>query len=59
MVTLSIPFSLVSLMVRYDFSAQLNINNALDETYFEQIGQFSQLEFGRPRDVILSLSYQF
>ncbi len=56
-------YSLVSLMLRYDLSpqlaVQLNVENALDETYYNQIGFFSQLEYGEPRDVTLSLSYQF
>lgn len=56
-------YSLVSLMLRYDVSSQLalqlNVDNALDETYFNQIGFFSQSEYGRPRDMILSLNYQF
>ena len=56
-------FSLVSLMLRYDVSAdlalQLNVDNALDETYFSQVGFFDQLEFGRPRDISLSVNYQF
>ncbi len=56
-------FALVSLMARYaltpDLTAQLNIDNALDEEYYSQIGFYNQLEFGQPRDVTLSLRYQF
>lgn len=56
-------YSLVSLMLRYEFSAdlalQLNVDNALDETYFSQIGFFDQSEFGKPRDIALSVNYRF
>lgn len=56
-------YSLVSLMARYDLtsqlSVQLNVDNALDETYYSQIGFYSQLEYGQPRNVSASLNYQF
>ncbi|MEX2334369.1 MAG: hypothetical protein WD600_08935, partial [Pseudohongiella sp.] len=56
-------FSLVSLMARYDISAnlsaQLNVDNLLDETYYSQIGFYSQLEYGQPRNVTASLRYDF
>lgn len=56
-------YTLVSLMARYDFtdnlSAQLNIDNLLDEEYYNQIGFYSQLEFGEPRNLTLAVNYQF
>lgn len=56
-------YALVSLMLRYDFtdqlSAQFNMQNALDETYYSQIGFYRQAEFGTPRDYRLSLNYRF
>ncbi|WP_293779310.1 TonB-dependent siderophore receptor [uncultured Oxalicibacterium sp.] len=56
-------FSLVNLMARYDFSpklsAQLNINNVFDKTYFGMAEAFGQLTYGEPRNATLSLRYRF
>jgi len=56
-------YTLVSLMARYDLtdnlSAQLNIDNLLDEEYYNQIGFYSQLEYGEPRNFTVSMNYQF
>ena len=56
-------YSLVSLMARYDLSealqVQLNLDNLLDETYYSQIGFFSQYRYGAPRNVKLGLTYRF
>lgn len=56
-------YTLVSLFARYDwskdFSMQLNVTNLLDETYYSQIGFYSQYAYGEPADVILSLRYKF
>lgn len=56
-------FSLVSLMARYRFSeqvsGQINFDNLLDETYYSQIGFYNQLEYGEPRNVTASVTYQF
>ncbi len=56
-------YSLVSLMARYQLteqlSAQLNVQNALDEVYYSQIGFYSQLEYGEPRNITASLNYRF
>ncbi|CAA0123324.1 FhuE receptor [Halioglobus japonicus] len=56
-------YSLVNLMARYDFSeqlsAQININNLLDKTYYSQIGFYSQLAYGSPFDVSAELRYRF
>lgn len=56
-------YALVSLMARYDFnkhlSAQLNINNLFDKKYYSQIGFYSQLAYGAPRNALLTLKYRF
>lgn len=56
-------YALVELMARYQFSdrlsAQLNLNNLLDEEYYSQIGFYSQLAHGEPRSALLTLKYQF
>jgi outer membrane receptor for ferric coprogen and ferric-rhodotorulic acid len=56
-------YSLVNLMARYDIteqlSGQVNIDNVLDETYYSQIGFYSQLAFGMPRNVSAQLRYRF
>lgn len=56
-------YALVNLMASYDFSpqlsAQLNVENLWDEEYYSQIGFYSQLAFGAPRNLQLRLSYQF
>jgi outer membrane receptor for ferric coprogen and ferric-rhodotorulic acid len=56
-------YSLVNLMARYDFdehlSAQLNVSNLFDETYYSQIGFYSQLAYGIPVNVSGQLRYQF
>lgn len=56
-------YSLVSLMARYDItsqlSAQLNVDNLLDKTYYSQIGFYNQLEYGEPRNITLTMNYQF
>jgi outer membrane receptor for ferric coprogen and ferric-rhodotorulic acid len=56
-------FALVNLMARYQISpslqAQLNLNNVFDEEYYSQIGFYSQLAYGAPRNVTASLRYDF
>ncbi len=56
-------FTLVNLMARYQFndqvSAQLNVDNLLDEKYYSQIGFYTQLAFGEPRNYTLSVQYEF
>jgi outer membrane receptor for ferric coprogen and ferric-rhodotorulic acid len=56
-------YALVNLMGRYDFSehlsAQLNVDNLLDEAYYGQIGFFNQLSFGEPRNYNLGFMYKF
>lgn len=56
-------FALVNLMARYAFSehisAQLNVDNLLDEEYYSQIGFFDQLAFGEPRNYNVGVTYRF
>jgi outer membrane receptor for ferric coprogen and ferric-rhodotorulic acid len=56
-------YALVSFMARYDLnnqlSMQLNVDNLFDETYYSQIGFFSQLAYGEPRNINLNLKYKF
>lgn len=57
------PYSLVSLMARYDFneqlSAQVNVNNVLDEEYYSIFSAYDQFTYGAPRSVEVSVEYQF
>ena len=56
-------FALVSLMARYEINDQLsvqaNIENLTDETYYSQIGFYSQYRYGKPRNYSVSLKYAF
>ena len=56
-------YALVNLMARYDFSkqlsAQLNINNLFDKSYFSMFAAYDQLTFGSPRSVSVSMKYKF
>lgn len=56
-------FSLVNMMARYQIndqvSVQLNVDNLLDETYYSQIGFFSQYGYGAPRNYTLGVNYSF
>jgi outer membrane receptor for ferric coprogen and ferric-rhodotorulic acid len=56
-------YALVSLMARYAFnehvSAQLNVDNLLDEEYYSQIGFYDQLAFGEPRNYNVGVNYRF
>ncbi|HEY0685087.1 MAG TPA: TonB-dependent siderophore receptor [Steroidobacter sp.] len=56
-------FALVHLMARYaisdTISAQLNIDNLLDEDYYDQIGFYNQLAFGEPRNYNFGVTYRF
>jgi outer membrane receptor for ferric coprogen and ferric-rhodotorulic acid len=56
-------YALVNLMARYEFSkqlsAQLNINNLFDKTYFNMFDAYDQITYGAPRSVSLSMKYQF
>lgn len=56
-------YALVNLMASYAFTEQLklsaNLNNALDKTYYSQVGQYSQFQYGTPRSASLTLDYRF
>jgi outer membrane receptor for ferric coprogen and ferric-rhodotorulic acid len=56
-------YALVSIMARYDISEQLslqlNVDNLLDKTYYSQIGFFTQLAYGAPRNFNLRARYSF
>ena len=56
-------YALVNLMGRYEFlpglSAQVNVENLFDKTYYSQIGFYDQHAFGEPRNVTLTLRYQY
>lgn len=56
-------FALVNLMARYEFtpqlSAQLNVDNAFDKTYFGMFAAYNALTYGAPRNVQVSLRYRF
>lgn len=56
-------FALINLMARYEineqFSVQGNIENLTDETYYSQIGFYSQYRYGTPRNYSVSLKYAF
>ncbi len=57
------PYAIVNLMARYQLrnglSAQLNVENLFDKKYYSQIGFYNQLAYGEPRNVTLTLRYQF
>ncbi len=56
-------YQVITATLGYAFSDQLNLNltlnNALDETYYAQLGQFNQYQYGAPRNVKANLSYRF
>lgn len=56
-------YALVNLMARYDFSpqlsAQLNVHNVFDKTYYGMFDAYSQFTYGAPRSATLSLKYKF
>ena len=56
-------YALVDLMARYaiskDLSAQLNVNNVFDKTYYGMFAAYNQFTYGAPRNATLSLRYKF
>lgn len=56
-------YALVNVMARYDIttnlSAQLNINNLFDKTYYTMFDAFDQMTYGTPRNSTLRLTYKF
>ena len=57
------PYALVNLMARYDIgkqlSAQLNVNNLFDKTYYGMFDAYNQMTYGAPRSATVSLKYKF
>lgn len=56
-------YTLANLMARYDvspqLSAQLNVSNATDETYFDVFDAYGALTYGEPRNITASVKYKF
>ena len=56
-------YSLVNLMARYEFSkqlsAQLNLSNVTDETYFDVFDAYGAMTYGSPRSANVSVKYRF
>lgn len=56
-------YALVDLMARYQINehiaATANLNNVFDKQYLEQVGFYSQLWYGEPRNLQLTLSARF
>jgi outer membrane receptor for ferric coprogen and ferric-rhodotorulic acid len=56
-------FSLVNLMARYEFgqnwSAQLNVSNALDKKHFGMFAAYGAITYAAPRTTSLTLKYRF
>lgn len=56
-------FALINLMARYqvtdNFSAALNINNVTDKHYYRNIGFYSGVHWGEPRNIQLTAKYSF
>jgi outer membrane receptor for ferric coprogen and ferric-rhodotorulic acid len=54
-------YTLVSLMARYDLTdaVQIQANVVTDESYYSQIGFYSQYRYGAPRNYSVSLNYRF
>lgn len=56
-------YRLISLMARYQFAAnltaQVNVDNLMDEKYYSQTGFYNQHSFGEPRNVTATLKYRF
>ncbi|WP_425253613.1 TonB-dependent siderophore receptor [Janthinobacterium sp. NFX145] len=56
-------YTLFNLMAHYQISpklaATLNVNNALDKSYFRRVGFYSGGYYGEPRSVALNLRYQY
>lgn len=56
-------YALVSLMARYDVTEQIaiqaNLENLFNKTYYSQIGFYSQLAYGAPRNFNIRATYAF
>ncbi len=53
----------MTLRARYDinrqWSAQFNLNNALDKTHFGMFAAYGAITYAAPRSAALSLKYRF
>lgn len=56
-------FAIVNLMMRYQFNdhatLSINVNNLLDKKYYRNYGQFTQYQYGAPRNVSATFRYNF
>lgn len=56
-------YAIVNLMMRYDINKDtnisLNINNLFDKAYYSNYGQFTQYQYGAPRNIQATIKYQF
>ena len=56
-------YALVNLMARYEISkqlsAQVNVNNLFDKTYYGMFDAYNQYTYGAPRSASVSLKYKF
>lgn len=56
-------YTVANLMARYEFdqhlSAQINVTNAFDKKYYEQVGFYSQGWWGEPRKAVLTVKYRY
>ncbi|NOL49587.1 TonB-dependent siderophore receptor [Pelistega europaea] len=57
------PYAVVNLMARYKFNKHstlmLSVNNLFDKKYYTNNGQFSQYQYGAPRNIQASFQYEF
>lgn len=56
-------YALASLMGRYAITDQtnvtVNVNNLFDEKYAQQVGDFDTVGYGAPRNLMVTLDYQY
>lgn len=56
-------YAVANLMARYEFtpraSLSMNINNLFDKHYYTNYGQFTQYQYGAPRNVMATFRYKF
>ncbi|MEM8519578.1 hypothetical protein [Janthinobacterium sp. CAN_S7] len=56
-------YALWNLMARYEFDKQLsltvNVENVFDKTYYSQLGQYDQYQYGKPRNINATLRKRF
>lgn len=56
-------YAVYDLMARYEIndktSLNLNLNNIFDKKYYTQLGMYDQYYYGEPRNILVSLKYDF